>query len=244
MGSMKQLTANERVIVALDVDELTQAEEIITEVGSMVGMFKIGLQLGVSEGWGQTLQRLRELAPSTGVFADTKFKDIPQTQFQAARAITRHRPTMFNVHAGNSMEALKQAMAGAADVGDNPPQVLGVTVLTSIDDRESQELYGRSAGQAVLAFAQRALEAGLDGLVCSAQEAAQIRRESKYNDLKLVTPGIRPQWANGNDQARIMTPAEALNAGADYLVIGRPITQPPIGISRAEAVQKIIEEIS
>lgn len=234
-------------MVALDVDELDRATEIADELKDLGVVFKIGNQLGTYEGW----QAAIEFAHSYGaqIFCDTKFKDIPVTVEKSARAITRRQPEFFNIMADNNLEALKAAVRGVDAVVSefgipNRPILLGVTVLTSINKEESLEIYGSTPADKVLQFAKYAATAGLDGIVCSAQEVALLRSDSETKDLLLVTPGIRPDWAASDDQSRIITPSQAVRDGADYLVIGRPITQPPAEIgSPRDAVLRIIKEL-
>lgn len=236
----------ERIMVALDVDELSEAKKIVEELKGLNVTFKVGNQLGTYEGW----QKVIDFIHSTDakIFCDTKFKDIPITVEKSARAITRHQPDFFNIMADNSLAALEGAVKGVKSVIENQkinkPILLGVTVLTSISDEESQSIYGATSSEKVVQFAQAAASAGLDGVVCSAQEAALLSTNPLTESLLLVTPGIRPVWATEGDQVRITTPTEAIKNGADYLVIGRPITQPPqeIGGPR-QAVEAIINEL-
>lgn len=237
-----------RIMVALDVDELAEAVRIAEELKGLGVTFKIGNQLGTYEGW----QKAVAFARSYGayIFCDTKFKDIPATVERSARSITRHQPDMFNIMADNNLAALHGAVAGAESAIKDynlaiRPAIIGVTVLTSMSDDEARSIYGATAADKVMQFAEMAAEAGLDGLVCSGQEVAALRANAKTKDLLLVVPGIRPSWAATGDQTRVMTPREALDAGADYLVIGRPITQPPVEIgSPRRAVELILEEIA
>ena len=238
----------QRIMVALDVDELEQAREIAESIKDLGVGIKIGNQLGTYEGWQKAIDFAHEY--SATVFCDTKFKDIPETVKKSSRAITRHQPEFFNVMADNSALALTGAVEGVRSAMEDfklasSPKILGVTVLTSISDEESRSIYGAGSAEKVLQFATAAAEAGIDGVVCSAEEAIALRNHPATKDLILVTPGIRPSWAASNDQARVMTPKEAVEAGVDYMVIGRPITQPPteIGTPR-DAILKIIEELS
>jgi orotidine-5'-phosphate decarboxylase len=238
----------ERIMVALDVDELDQAREIATDIQGLGVTLKIGNQLGTYEGWQAAVNFAHEF--DAQIFCDTKFKDIPETVKKSARAITRHQPEFFNIMADNNIAALQAAVEGMKAAQREyrlarVPILLGVTVLTSLSNEETMSIYGGDSGTKVQQFAETAARAGLDGVVCSAQEAAMLRANPITQDLLLVTPGIRPAWAASGDQSRITTPAQAIANGADYLVIGRPITQPPpeIGSSR-DAVLKIIEEIS
>lgn len=232
-------------MVALDVDELSQAEPIAEELSGSGVTFKIGNQLGTYEGWKAAVDFARR--HGAHVFCDTKFKDIPETVKLSARAISRFEPDFFNIMADTDPAALRAAVEGVrsavADFGIKPPKILGVTVLTSFSDDVCQSVYGAAPAEKVVQFAAATAEAGLDGVVCSAKEAAILRGNPATKNLLLVTPGIRPSWAATGDQSRITTPADAIADGADYLVIGRPITQPPqeVGSPRS-ALDKIIEE--
>lgn len=243
MGKLHFENPAERIMVALDVDELEEAKKIVDDLDSLGVTFKVGNQLGTYEGWRDVIVYIH--SKNAKVFCDTKFKDIPETVKKSARAITRHQPDFFNIMADNTQEALEAAVAGVASVNGNlKPILLGVTVLTTINNEECISIYGGNVIAKVQQFAESAALAGLDGVVCSAEEASLLRANPQTADLILVTPGIRPAWAATNDQKRIVTPADAVRGGADYLVIGRPITQPPaeIGSSR-EAVERIMQEI-
>ena len=237
----------ERIMVAIDVDELSEAKEIADSLKDLGVTFKIGNQLGTYEGWQKTVEFARQYGAQ--IFCDTKFKDIPNTVEKSARAITRRQPDFFNVMADNNLSALKAAVDGTKSAIEDfslasKPIILGVTVLTSISSEESDQIYGADPASKVLQFASNAAKAGLDGVVCSAEEVTLLRGNKHTSDLILVTPGIRPSWAAPNDQARIITPSQAVKNGSDYLVIGRPITQPPDEIgSPRDAVLKIIEEL-
>ena len=233
----------EKIILALDVSTEGDAVELVKELKDHVGAFKVGLELFNSTG-----PRIFESLRSTGagrIFYDSKFHDIPNTVAGAARAAVRMGVWMFNVHApGGSamMRAASDAAAEEADrLGIERPLILGVTVLTSI----SQEVLHHELSVPILLenqvthLAQLAQNSGLDGVVASPHEIAQIKSACGPEFL-VVTPGVRPAWAAANDQARIMTPAAAVQAGADYLVIGRAIT----GASdRKGAALRIIEEL-
>lgn len=234
----------ERIMVALDVDEMDEAKAIIDQLKDTGVVFKVGNQLGTYEGWKIVIEYIH--SSGAKIFCDTKFKDIPETVKKSSQAIARRQPDFFNVMADAQIAALEGAVEGAAK-GSNgqKPIVLGVTVLTSISDQESQSIYGASPAEKVVQFASNAARAGLDGVVCSAQEASLLRSNPETSGLLLVTPGVRPAWAVSGDQSRVTTPSDAVAAGADYLVIGRPITQPPAEIgSPKDALQKIIEELN
>jgi orotidine-5'-phosphate decarboxylase len=237
-----------RIMVALDVDELSQARNIAKSLQGLGVIFKIGNQLGTFEGWKAAVAFAQEF--DAMVFCDTKFKDIPETVGKSSRAITRHQPDFFNVMADTNLATLTAAVTASREARaefslPKQPIVLGVTVLTSLSDDDARTIYGENSATKVQQFAALAAQAGLDGVVCSAQEAKLLRANPATKDLLLVTPGIRPVWAASGDQSRITTPAQAIESGADYIVIGRPITQPPAEIgSPRDALLKIIEELS
>ncbi|MCA9341404.1 orotidine-5'-phosphate decarboxylase [Candidatus Saccharibacteria bacterium] len=238
----------DRIIVAVDVDDLDQAHKLLDELRGTGVTIKFGNQLGTYIGWKKAIE-LGQLYDSA-VFCDTKYKDIPKTIELSSRVMTRLQPAMFNIMADNTPEALTAATAGVESAIqdfklDSKPLLLGVTVLTSFTDQDAIQVYGGPAIEKVQQFAAAAATAGLDGLVCSPHEIRQLKSSPETSHLVLVTPGIRPDWSDKGDQKRIMTPATAVSAGADYLVIGRPITNPPSSIgSPKNAVQKIMEEIN
>lgn len=244
--SRSELAPAERIMVALDVDELAEAKQLIDDLGGYGVTFKVGNQLGTYEGWQNIIQYIHDSGAK--VFCDTKYKDIPTTIRKSARAISRHAPDFFNVMADNTIESLESAVTGVAsaveEFGVPRPVSLGVTVLTTINDQECHSIYGGDTKDKVMQFANYAAASGLDGVVCSAEEVELLRSDQATSGLILVTPGIRPLWAASNDQKRIVTPSEAIRRGSDYLVIGRPITDPPedVGSSR-KAVELIIKEL-
>ncbi len=232
----------DKLIVALDVDTLARAESLVDRLAGLVGLFKIGSQLFTACGPAAV-----EAVQKRGgrVFLDLKYHDIPNTVAGAAREATRIGVFMFNVHAsgGRAMmsAAAEAAAATAKELGAGRPMVLAVTVLTSLDRAAlSRELAVSSSVEGhVLHLCGLAREAGLDGCVASPNEIAAIRRQFGPAWL-IVTPGVRPAGAEAGDQSRIATPAAAARAGAQYLVIGRPITGAP---DPAEAARTILEEM-
>ncbi|NLZ93644.1 MAG: orotidine-5'-phosphate decarboxylase [Firmicutes bacterium] len=216
----------EKVIAALDVETEEQALSLTKKLKDYVGAFKVGLQLYNNVGPG-IVKKIAD--QGCKVFLDLKFHDIPNTVAGAAEAVVGLGAFMFNVHAagGKKMmqEAVKAAQRKAAQLGIAKPLIIGVTVLTSMTEAELQQEIGiqKTLPEQVAALALSAKEAGLDGVVASAQEIPWIR-EVCGTDFLIVTPGIRPTWAASDDQARIVTPQQALDLGADYLVIGRPLT--------------------
>lgn len=230
-----------KVLVALDVATIAQALDIVQQVKQFVGGFKVGLELCTSEG---TQNVVKEISKAGGqVFLDLKFKDIPNTVGGAARAACREGVLMFNVHCDGGSIMMKAAVDAVLAAPKPHPLVIGVTVLTSIDQQMLNgelRVSGELATQAVH-LAELAKSAGLDGVVCSPHEVAGIKKKCGSQFLTVV-PGVRPEWASAGDQKRVMTPGEAVQAGADYLVIGRPITNPPEKIGSPAHAAKLIEE--
>ncbi|MFB3882358.1 MAG: orotidine-5'-phosphate decarboxylase [Armatimonadota bacterium] len=232
----------DRIIIALDYPELDPALRMAELIGARVGMLKVGLELFNSAG-PPAIAAIRQRAAR--IFYDSKFLDIPNTVAGAAAAAARMGVSMFNVHAlgGAAMMAAAReaAQKAASDAGLPVPLVIGVTILTSLGDREVQRELGlpSSASEAALRLAQLAKEAGLDGVVASVGEVPSIKRACG-KDFLTVTPGIRPAWARLGDQARVATPREALEAGSDLLVIGRPITRAD---DPAAALEMVLREM-
>jgi orotidine-5'-phosphate decarboxylase len=214
-----------RLIVALDMSDLEVAERLAKELAPEVGMLKVGLELFWARG-PEAVQRIGSHGP---VFVDSKLHDIPNTVERAAANIARLGVRMFNVHAlgGEAMmrAALEGAKRGAEHAGVPMPLVIAVTVLSS---QSGEDL----ASPASLAF--EAKTAGLDGVVVSGADVKDVRTACG-DAFCLVVPGVRPRGANGHDQVRVLQPREAVELGADYLVIGRPITdaEDPVGVARA-----------
>ncbi|MDE2465270.1 MAG: orotidine-5'-phosphate decarboxylase [Alphaproteobacteria bacterium] len=206
--------------VALDTPDLARALQLARDLGTAVGGIKLGLEFLSAHGPDGIRRLLEEGLP---VFADVKFHDIPNTVAGAARALCGLGISMFNVHASGGL-AMMQAAKEAARSAAAPPKVLAVTVLTSLgpDDLTRVGQGGKVEDQ-VVRLAALAREAGLDGVVCSAREIAAVRKACG-EDFLIVTPGIRPPGAQLGDQVRVMTPREAVRAGADILVVGRPLT--------------------
>lgn len=237
------VSAKERLIVAIDVADVDEARRLVDELQDEVGMFKIGLELFSASG----VALLDELAESEKpVFFDGKFHDIPNTVGSASKAITRHSAVkMFNVHASGGTAMIKAAVDGAksaaVEIGRVKPIVIAVTVLTSIDDNVlSDEIGMKERVEAHVArLAALTKSAGADGVVASAQEVPVIR-QACGKEFVIVTPGIRPTWASGDDQKRIVTPKDAVELGSDYIVVGRPITKAD---NRREAARRIVEEM-
>ncbi|MDA7949107.1 MAG: orotidine-5'-phosphate decarboxylase [Hyphomicrobiaceae bacterium] len=228
------MKASERLIVALDVPEPDDARNLISKIGDHAGVWKIGLELLFSGG----ADLACELADAgQKVFVDAKLLDIPNTVERATENIAAMGATFLTVH-GHDVKTMKAAMRGRE--GSNL-KLLSVTVLTSLDAADLEEQGSRmSPAELVLHRAKLRQEAGFDGVIASGQEAAQIR-EATGSDFLIITPGIRPSGTDVGDQARVMTPARAIAAGADYLVVGRPITQADDPAAAAAAIAGEIE---
>jgi orotidine-5'-phosphate decarboxylase len=232
------MQAKEKIIVALDVSSLKQVEPLVETLSPYVGYFKVGLELITSEGAPQVVDFIHKRGGK--LFFDGKFSDIPNTIAKASLAASRMGVTFFDVHANCGFESMK---AAASQKGNS--KILAVTVLTSLSDEESLSLYGEKSSQKVVKWALEAQKAGVDGIVCSGQELRLLATYPELKSLIRVTPGIRPLWASAQDQKRVLTPKEAIQLGANYLVIGRPITNPPTSVGTpTEAAKKIAEEIS
>jgi orotidine-5'-phosphate decarboxylase len=231
-----------QLIVALDVENLDQAEEIVQELSAVVKYFKIGMQLFTACG-PQSVQMVRKY--NCDVFLDLKFHDIPNTVAQAALSSLRLGVFMFNVHAigGDVMlSTLTKTINQETEQTKQPkPIVLGVTVLTSMD-RQQLNRVGviRSVKNEVVALSGLCKKAGLSGVVCSGKEIKLLRRVMG-KEFILVVPGIRPADANSDDQKRIVTPQQAAIWGADYIVVGRPITQAK---NRRQTAENILNDLN
>lgn len=243
LAQKNKLEVKDRLIVALDVSSLEEAKAIVKDLKDHVGMFKMGLELYAHAGL-ELFELMR--AEGINVFFDGKFHDIPNTAAQASRNITRQGIAMFNVHATGGSAMMKASAEASAEAAKEKslkrPYLIAVTVLTSMGPetlRDELKVSDEVLSH-VTHLAKLTKKSGLDGVVASAKEAASIRKACG-DDFLIVTPGIRPEWAATNDQKRIVTPAQALKDGADFLVIGRPIT----GASdRKSAAQKVLEEMS
>ena len=235
-------TLADRIIIALDVQTKDEGVALVSRLQD-AKTFKVGLELFTAEG-PALFRKLKALRKD--IFLDLKLHDIPNTVAGAVRSAFKHGVRMMTIHTSGGREmmakAAEAARAAAAEGAKGPkPLLLGVTVLTSLKGADLEEVgMGSDVASQVLRLAGLAKAAGMDGVVCSPQEVEVLRKEYG-KDLVIVTPGIRPLWAAAQDQKRIMTPAEAVAKGADYLVIGRPITGAP---SPNEAFLRIVEELA
>ena len=240
--SSAQQRRRSRVIVALDYPEGASALALADRLNPLSCAVKVGKELFVAVGPAVVSELI---ARGFDVFLDLKFHDIPSTVAQACKAATRLGAWMMNVHASGGRAMLEAARAAvdeaASEVGCEPPLLLAVTVLTSLDDAALADIgIASSAAEQTLRLARLAQGARLDGIVCSAVDAAALRR-ALGEDFVLVTPGIRPAGSAAGDQARIATPEAALANGANYLVVGRPITQAADPAAALAAIERSLE---
>lgn len=232
-----------QLIVALDVGNLAAANQLVTTLSDDVKWFKIGKELFTAVG-PASVKLLIEAKKN--IFLDLKFHDIPNTVAGAVGSATKIGANIINIHAAGGLEMMRAAAEVAekqvSELGSPKPTLLGVTILTSVNETNFQRDFGteRKLTDQVAYLAELSQIAGLDGVVASPLEIGLIRKVCG-SDFVIVTPGVRPAWAASNDQQRVMTPAEAIDAGADYIVVGRPITAAdnPRGAART-----ILQEIN
>ena len=229
----------EKLVLALDVEDINEAKNLVNELGSYIGTFKVGLQLFCGYGL-EIINYIKE--KNSNFFLDVKLHDIPNTVEHAAYNIIKNGANFFNVHAQGTIEMMKAARKGADEAaeyyGGKKPLILAVTVLTSISQETlNNELSNnKSTEDFVIQLAKNAKTAGLNGVVASAREIKAIKKEVG-DDFIVLTPGIRPKWSLADDQKRIATPISAIKDGADYIVLGRAITKAQ---NKIEAIKKNI----
>lgn len=213
---------SKKVLIALDYDDQETALAFVKQLSPDTCRLKVGKEMFTYFG-PEFVKELIELG--FDVFLDLKFHDIPNTVAKAVTAAAKMGVWMVNVHASGGYEMMHKAKLALEEFGDRAPILIAVTVLTSMDEPELKRLgINKSPQEQVIYLAKLAKEAGLDGVVCSAQEANVLKAELGEH-FKLVTPGIRPEGSEAGDQKRIMTPKQAIESGSDYLVVGRPITK-------------------
>ena len=231
------------MIVALDVGTAAEARRAFAALRGEVGMFKVGSELFTSEGPGFVGELV---GAGARVFLDLKFHDIPNTVAGAARAAVRLGVSLFNVHAAGGSEMMRRAAEATAEeatrLGSERPRLIAVTVLTSADAGLLAEtgVAAPSVESQVARLARLTAGAGLDGVVASPREIGPVRAAVAREGFLVVTPGVRPAAAGHDDQRRVLTPAEAVRAGADYLVVGRAVLRAP---DPARAARAIVEEM-
>jgi orotidine-5'-phosphate decarboxylase len=229
--------AREKLIVALDVPDAASANNLVARLDGTCSWFKVGLELFTAAG-PAVIEPLLKRGHS--VFLDLKFHDIPNTVAGAVRSAATLGARMVNVHAAGGPAMLIAARAALADL-PNPPQLLAVTMLTSIDQAQAQAIgFSAPPSDQAIFLARMSLDAGIDGFVCSPHEVEGIRAFAGPGAV-LVVPGVRPSGSDLGDQKRVSTPAETLRLGASYLVVGRPITQ---AADPARAASSILDEMA
>jgi orotidine-5'-phosphate decarboxylase len=238
------MNPHERIVVALDVETGDEALQLVDALRGEVGLFKVGKQLFTAAG-PELVRRI--VALGERVFLDLKYHDIPATVAKASIEAVRLGVSILNVHAAGGREMLRHTAETVTEFcereGRPRPTVLAVTVLTSLDDELLAETgIGDSAATHVVRLAKLARDCGIDGVVASPLEIEVIRQKVARENFVVLTPGIRPSGSAKGDQKRVMTPAEALVAGSDYLVIGRPITGAPDPIGAARSIVAELEE--
>ena len=236
------MNIKEKIVLALDVETIEEAQKLVDELYEYVGTFKVGLQLFC--GYGLEIVNYI-LSKNSNFFLDVKLHDIPNTVQKASENVILRGANFFNVHCTGGIEMMKAARKGAdvaADkLGKKHPIILGVTMLTSISQEvlDNEFKVDKNVSDFAIRLARLAKEAGLDGVVASPLEVENIKKELG-NDFKVLCPGIRPKWSLTNDQKRIATPYEAIKRGADYIVLGRAVTKAE---NPKEAMMKIYDEI-
>lgn len=231
---MNKIEARDRLIVALDLPDINAATRVAERLEGVITFFKIGLALQLAPGVDTLIQSL--ISHGKRVFLDYKYYDVPETLKKAVSQAARLGVTFLTVH--GSGDLIRAAVSGR---GESQLKLFTVTVLTSMDAGDIAEMgYPQSSVEDLVLFrARKALDAGCDGVIASGREAKRIK-EFSHNNLLVVTPGIRPEGYPADDQKRVSTPTEAILEGADYLVMGRPITD---AVDPRKAAQKILEEM-
>ena len=233
----KPCAAKDRIILALDVEDLKDAEDLVKELKDYVGYFKIGLPLIVNYGF-EAFRLLREHGAKC--YYDSKFHDIPHSVQKACISLVKNNVDFFNVHiqGGSKMTSavVKASKATAKSYGIEPPTLLGVTLQKTLT---TELCVDKNIEDFVIQLAKVAKETGLDGVIASAEEAKRIRKEIG-EDFIILCPATRPTWASVNDQVRVDTPRDAILSGVDFMVVGRPITTAE---NKIAAAKLIIDEI-
>jgi len=236
---MSLTQAREKLIVALDVEDVDAARKLVADLDGLVDFFKVGLVLQLASGAQSFIEEL--LSQGKRVFLDYKFHDIPETVKGAVERAAKLGVEFVTIH--GSSKVMMAAVAGRS----GKLKIFTVTVLTSMDEDDIHEMgyADHSVEQLVIFRTQKALDAGCDGVISSAREAKEIKKlaTARGKSLLVITPGIRPDGSPEDDQKRRMSPRQAIEAGADYLVLGRPIISPELHPSPREAAQAILEEM-
>jgi orotidine-5'-phosphate decarboxylase len=240
----KPKCAKDKLVLALDVNTMEEAKALVHELRDYVGIFKVGLQLYTSVG-PDIIKMIQDEGGQ--IFFDGKFHDIPNTVAKASANLIKHGVTFFNIHTSGGSKmistCLKLAKETAKSCGLPKPTVLGVTLLTSFGQKTLTEelLINRNIDDYVSQLAKVAKDSGLDGIIASATDVPKIKKVCG-NDFLILCPAIRPTWSVVNDQIRVVTPADAIRTGVDFLVVGRPITAAQDRVSAAKLVLDEMEE--
>jgi len=236
MATQKRIDARDRLIVALDLPDVSAARRLIDDLGEAVRFYKIGLSLQLASGVGELIDDL--IKSGRKVFLDYKYYDIPETLAKAVGRAAKLGVSFLTIHGSSPIIRAAVRAKGESDL-----KLFTVTVLTSMDIDDIREMgYSMHTPEDLVLYRSRmALQAGCDGVIASGREAKQIK-ELTQGKLLVVTPGIRPDGSSADDQKRTTSPREAISHGADYLVVGRPITQPAEGTPR-QAAQGIADEM-
>lgn len=239
--------ARNKLFLALDVKELPVAQRLIEQLSPYVGMIKVGMRLIYRYDTEAMVKLVNDAG--TEAFIDVKPYDIGNTVGDGVDALAESGAAAITIHIENGYHNLVDALEACKRSIKAPyPRLFGVTVLTDKSKEDLEELgihipEGQTVTYQVLRLARIAQLAGLQGLIASPQELVALRNELAFKDMKIWTPGVRPTWAPSNDQKRTLTPYEAICAGADAVIVGRPILQPPKGMTPVDAALKILEEI-
>ena len=239
MNTQVTLANNSQIIVALDYSNAIDALKMADQLDPNLCRLKVGKELFTGEGPSIVKQLIEK---NFDVFLDLKFHDIPTTVARACKAAADLGVWMLNVHAMGGRKMMDSAAESLKNYGSNKPLLIAVTVLTSMGKQDLTEIsIDLSAHDQVLRLAELADQSGMDGLVCSAREANELRKN--FPDFTLVTPGIRPGGSDANDQQRVMTPEKAISSGSNYLVIGRPITTAKDPMQVVSSIQNEIQNL-
>lgn len=238
----QSISPKDRIFCAIDTTDLDHAIDLASKLSGVIGGAKLGKEFFAAHG-PQGVQAVAKVGMP--IFLDVKYHDIPNTVAGAIRAVTPMGLKIVNVHAAGGIEMMKRAGEAAretaAKAGVEAPWVIAVTILTSMDQHDLDDVGLKGPiDERVVKLAELTQKAGLDGVVCSAREITSVRAACGP-DFKLITPGIRPAWAASNDQKRVVTPADAVAMGSDVLVIGRPITKADDPV---DAARRIVAEVS
>lgn len=240
-----KLSARERLVLALDINNFKKAEELVDKLTDYVGVFKIGNQLFTAEGT-KVIKMVQEKGGK--VFLDLKFHDIPNTVARAAEVVSKLGVYIFDIHTSGGYEMMKATVEASKKLsfalGISKPLILGVTLLTSINQEILEKEIGikKSLEEQVVHLAKLAEAAGLDGVVASPWEIKALRAAC-VEGFVILTPGIRPAGKSDDDQKRVTTPQEAIKLGADFIVIGRSITNATNPVKASQEILKKMEEI-